>query len=90
MEDNLTHYTDEDILHDYMMMAEDYDQDDTDVADYRAELERRGYTFITEEPEYDPEEIAQELSQYLDDWTYWNHPSLTIGERNPGLTRRRY
>ena len=82
MEDNLRHYTDEDILRNYMMMAEDYDQDDTDVADYRAELEHRGYAFVTEEPGYDPEE--------LEEWTYWNHPSLTVGERNPGLAGRRY
>ena len=80
--EDLSEYSDGDILHDYMMMAEDFSQDDTDVADYRAELERRGYTFITQELEYDPEE--------LEEWTYWNHPSLTVGERNPGLSGRSY
>ncbi len=65
-----------------MMMAEGFDQEDTDVANYRAELERRGYTLTTEEPEYGAEE--------LEEWTYWNHPSLTIGERNPRLARRGY
>ena len=82
----LTAYSNEDILHGYIRMAENYDQDDTDVAIYRAELERRGYTFVIEEFEYDPEELAEELEE----WTYWNHPSLTVGERNPGLSRRRY
>ena len=65
MRDMLRQYNNEEILHDYMMMAEDYDQDDTDVAAYRAELKRRGYAFITEEPEYDPEELAEELHPML-------------------------
>ena len=78
-DDPIEDYSDEDILHDYLMMAKDFNQDDTDVADYRKELGRRGYTFITTEPEYEE-----------NDHTYWEHPSLTVGERNPGLSRRRY
>ena len=81
-EEDLVEYSDEDILHDYMLMAEDFTQDDTDVAEYRAELERRGYTFITEECEYDPEE--------LEEWTWYGHPSLTVGERNRSLTKRKW
>ena len=81
-EEDLAEYSDEDILHDYMMMAEDFTQDDTDVAEYRAELERRGYTFVMEEIEYDPAE--------LEEWTWYGHASLTVGERNPSLTKRKW
>ena len=41
-----------DLLLDYLLMCPDWPQNDTDVADYRAELEARGFLFITE---YDDE-----------------------------------
>lgn len=42
----------EDILSDYLSMADWFSQDDKDVKDYREELEHRGFLFITE---YDDE-----------------------------------
>jgi len=79
MDDPLKDYSDDDILNDYLLMADTFNQDDPDVKEYREELERRGYTFVTEEPEPNEED---------DYYTYWGHPSLTVGERNPSLARR--
>ena len=76
-----------DLLSDYVMMAEDFNQDDSDVEDYRKELERRGCLFVTEDM---PDDLEDDEDWLLFAWSPHNrrrffadrHPSLTAYERN--------
>ena len=92
--DHVSWYSDSDVLHDYLLMAEDTDQNNSVVTAYRNELEKRGYTFVTvsseelDEMERVKHEQLLEDAREAEEWTFHGHPSLTASERNPSLTRR--
>lgn len=79
----LIHYDTEDLLHDYLMLAQDFPQDDKDVISFREILEARGFTFVTYEIEYDLPSTGWVWNPHLGKHVAFDRDeSLTNWERN--------